>query len=160
MSEIPETASLVEDQDSLQSQYLVFKKRALDLLRLDGGDYGQLHDENKHILWKTHKCTSECNVRRHAQCQNYQKLSEPRQVRTMKVLHLFLKTPELYEGLVNIIDLYVSVATKTHAEGVAESVGNFVDIHGEKKGVWIFLMLESKPLSTGMDLQSPILLLC
>ena len=62
-------ASLLEDKDSLQSQYLVFKQRALDLLVVDGVDFGQLHGKNKHILWETHKCTSECDVRRYAQCQ-------------------------------------------------------------------------------------------
>jgi hypothetical protein len=51
----------------------------------------------------------------------------------MKLLHLFLKTPEFYEGLENMLDLYVSVATKALAEGVAESMENFVDIHAENK---------------------------
>ena len=73
---------------------------------------------------------------------------------------LFLKTPELYKGLEKTLDLYVPVATKTYAVGVAESMGNFVDIHAEKKEVWIFLMLELKPLSTGMAHQLLILLLC
>ena len=70
---------------------------------------------------------------RQAQCQNYQKLKDPAEIITMKVLHLFLKTPELYKTLKNLLHLCISVATKTHAEGVAESMGNFVDIHAEKK---------------------------
>ena len=78
----------------------------------------------------------------------------------MKVLHLFLKTPELYEGLENILDLYVSVATKTHAEGVAESMGNFVDIHAEKKrgldisdvGVEAFINWNGPPVANSSDL--------
>jgi hypothetical protein len=31
------------------------------------------------------------------------------------------------------LDLYVSVATKTHAEGVPESMGNFVDMLAKQK---------------------------
>ena len=51
----------------------------------------------------------------------------------MKVLHLFLKSAELYDGLKDFLHLFVSAATKTHAEGVAESVGNYVEIHAVKK---------------------------
>ena len=126
-------ASLVENTTSIQHQYLVFKQRVLELLSDKGGKFDQIHGENEHLLWETHKCTLECNVKRQSQCQNYQKLVEPKKVKTMKVLHLFLKTPELYDGLHDFLHLYVSVATKTHAEGVAESMGNFVEIHSEKK---------------------------
>ena len=86
-------ASLVENKGSIQPQYLVFKQRALDLLTIKSGTFGQIHGENEHILWETHKCSLECNVKRQAQCQNYQKLVEPKKVKTTKVLHLFLKTP-------------------------------------------------------------------
>ena len=78
----------------------------------------------------------------------------------MKVLHLFLKTPELYEGLENILDLYVSFATKNHAEGVAESMLNFVGIHAEKKrgldtsdvGVEAFINWNGPPVDNSSDL--------
>ena len=56
----------------------------------------------------------------------------------------------------NILDLYVSVANKTHAEGVAESMCNFTQ---KRKGVWIFHMFELKPSSTGMAHQFIIRLL-
>ena len=71
--------------------------------------------------------------------------------------HLCLKTPELYEGLKNVLDLQVSVTNKTHAEGVAESMGSFTQ---KRKGICIFQMFELKPLSTGMAHQLLILLLC
>ena len=45
------------------------------------------------------------------------KFVEPKEVKTMKVLHLYLKSPELYEGLKDFLNLFISVATKTHAEG-------------------------------------------
>ena len=51
----------------------------------------------------------------------------------MKVLHLFLKSPELSEGLKDFLHLFVSASTKAHAEGVAESMGNYVEMHAEKK---------------------------
>ena len=99
-------ASFVEDKESIQPQYTVFKQRVLDLLTNKTGNFEQIRGENKHILWETHQCTSECNVKRQAQCQNYQQLIEPKKVKNMKVLHLFLKTPELYEGLSDLLDLY------------------------------------------------------
>ena len=51
----------------------------------------------------------------------------------MKVLHLFWKSEDLYEGLSDFLHLFVSAANKTHAEGVAESMGNYVEMHAEKK---------------------------
>ena len=77
--------------------------------------------------------THKCGVTRQAQSENYHKVDEPKVVNTMKLLHLFLKSEELYECLPNFLHLFVSAATKTHAEGVAESMGNYVEMHAEKK---------------------------
>ena len=43
------------------------------------------------------------------------------------------KFPELYEGLDSVLRLFLRCASKTHAEGVAESMGNYVDFYSDKK---------------------------
>ena len=61
------------------------------------------------------------------------KILEPRTVISMKVLHLLLKFSELYEDLSGVLHLFLRCATKTHAEGVAESIGNYVDFYADRK---------------------------
>ena len=51
----------------------------------------------------------------------------------LKLLHLFLKEPTLYQGLQEFIHLYLCCIIKTHAEGVAESMENIIEIHGDKR---------------------------
>ena len=51
----------------------------------------------------------------------------------MKVLHLLLKFPELYEDISGVLHLFLRCASKTHAESVAESMGNYLDMYSEKK---------------------------
>ena len=51
----------------------------------------------------------------------------------MKFLHLFLKEPELFKGIEVFIHLLLRCVVKTHAETVAESMGNLVDLHCEKR---------------------------
>ena len=51
----------------------------------------------------------------------------------MKVLHLFLKNEFLFSGIEKFLAIFTKCAVKTHAEGVAESMGNYVDIHSEKR---------------------------
>ena len=61
------------------------------------------------------------------------KILEPRSIISMKVLHLLLKFPELYENISGILHLFLRCASKTHAESVAESMGNYVDSYSDKK---------------------------
>ena len=49
------------------------------------------------------------------------------------MLHLFLKEESLYSGIEMFMSLYLQSASKTHAEGVAESMGSYVDIHSDKR---------------------------
>ena len=51
----------------------------------------------------------------------------------MKVLHLLLKFPELYQDISGILHLFLRCASKTHAESVAESMGNYIDSYSDKK---------------------------
>ena len=57
----------------------------------------------------------------------------PLKVNNIKILHLFLKTESLYKGIGQFICLYLQCAVKTHAEGVVESMGSYVDIHSEMR---------------------------
>ena len=48
------------------------------------------------------------------------------------VLHLILEEPTLFHCIQNSLHLYLRCFVKTHAEGVAESMGNYMDIHVDK----------------------------
>ena len=89
-------ASIEIDNESIKSQYVIYKKKVLNLLSDSVDNFDQLHTKNRHLILETHKCLAVCNVKRQAHCQNYQKFQEHAEVRNMQVLHLFLKTPELY----------------------------------------------------------------
>ena len=52
---------------------------------------------------------------------------------SIKVLHLFLKKEELFVGIKSSLHLFVRCLMKTHAETIAESMGNLVDMHWEKR---------------------------
>ena len=102
------------DKKAIREQYVEFKKRTIMLLSDSSCSYAHLHTENQHLLWETHKCTDGCNVRRQVQCADYQKVLEPKEVRTMKVLHLFLKSETFYEGLPNFLHLFLCCYQDTH----------------------------------------------
>lgn len=85
------------------------------------------------FLYKTHQCTYNCGVESYRDCKFYQKVSEPREIVELKWFHLFLKEGDLFGGIQNFLHFFLRCATKTHAEGVAESMGNLVEIHSEKK---------------------------
>ena len=51
----------------------------------------------------------------------------------MKFLHLFLKKEELFTGISCFLHLFLRCLMKTHAETIAESMGNLVDLHCEKR---------------------------
>ena len=121
-------ASIEVVKESIKSHYIIFKQRVLDLFSGSVDNFDQFHTENRHLLWETHEWSEECNIVRQALFQLYQKLQELAEIRTMKVLPLFLKIPEFYQDIQDILHLCISVATKIHAEGVAESMGNFIDI--------------------------------
>lgn len=46
---------------------------------------------------------------------------------------MFMREPHLYTGIGNFLHILLRCATKTHAEGVAESMGNLVDMHSNKR---------------------------
>ena len=66
-------------------------------------------------------------------CKERNKVAEPRAPIAMKFLHLFLKESELHEGVEAFLHLLLRCTIKTHAETVAESMGNLVDLHCDKR---------------------------
>ena len=82
---------------------------------------------NESFLFETHKCSVECGVMSYKDCKQYQQLSQPKTIIDLKWYHLFLKEPELF------LHIFLQCITKTHAEGVAESMGNVLDMHCDKR---------------------------
>ena len=46
---------------------------------------------------------------------------------------MFLREPGLFNGIENFLHIFLKCATKTHAEGVVQSMGNQFDLHGNKR---------------------------
>ena len=118
-----------QDRNILMCQYEEFKRRFLEMVA--SGDSRFLKC-NEHHLFKIHQCTKECKVKNYKSCPHYQKVTLPKIVITMKFLHLFLQDKELYTGIEGFLHFFLRCACKTHAEGVAESMGSHIEIHCEK----------------------------
>ena len=116
-----------DEADNIKAEYLLFKERMFDLLFNQDSSYGHFLKQFEHIIFKTHICSDKCKVHVYKKCPDYMKVLEPRTLIPMKVLHLFLKFHELYSDIPGVLHLMLRCATKTHAEGVAESMGNYVD---------------------------------
>ena len=66
-------------------------------------------------------------------CKEKGKVVFPRDPIPMKFLQLFLKKKELFIGIQSFLHLILRCTVKTHAETVAESMGNIVDLQCEKR---------------------------
>ena len=77
-------------------------------------------------------CTSDCLLI-DEKCPSINKPQSPLKIINMKLLHMFLRDQELSAGIEQFLSLFLQCAVKTHAEGVAESMGSYVDIHSEKR---------------------------
>ena len=122
-----------EDSEQIMSEYLLLKDRIFDLLFNQEGPNRHILLQYKSVIFKAHVCSSECCSVGQKKCANFGKVVEPKVIISMKVLHLFLKFAELYEGLSLVLHLFLRCAAKTHAEGVAESMGNYIDFYSDKK---------------------------
>ena len=122
-----------KEAEEVKHEYSIMKHRLFDLLFNNESPNSHFLKQYKHIIYKIHACSEICNVFVHKKCPNYMKTLEPMSIISMKVLHLLLKFPELYEGISGVLHLFLRCAAKTHAEGVAESMGNYIDMYSEKK---------------------------
>ena len=75
------------------------------------------------LIFTKHVCNEKCG-------QNCSKLDDPN---FMKIIHLFLKEPELYTGIKNFLHLFMNCIVKTHAESVAESMGSIIERHCDSR---------------------------
>ena len=66
-------------------------------------------------------------------CPKKGQIWEPRVPNVMKLLHLFFKEPSLYSSFQGFLHPFLRCLVKTHAEGVVESMGNYVELHGDKR---------------------------
>ena len=122
-----------DEADQMKLEYKLFRARLFDLLFNETSNNKHLLDQFEHLLYKTHSCSDTCESHVCKKCPDYMKVLEPRTLISMKTLHLFLKFPELYNGIAGFLHLFLRCSTKTHAEGVAESMGNYVDFYSDKK---------------------------
>ena len=111
------------------AQYEIFKLR---LMALFDDQENPLLRNVEHICYETHQCSSECNVKHYKDCKQFQKVKEPRVVILLKFYHLFLREEDLYTGIKDFLHFF-GVPPKTHAEGVAESIGKYVEMHSDKR---------------------------
>lgn len=107
----------------------IFKQRFIAML----DDNSLLMRNSESFLYESHKCTVDCGVQSYKDCNKYQKISQPKKIIEIKWYHLFLREPELFTGIENFLHLFLKCVTKTHAEGVAESMGNILDMHCDKR---------------------------
>ena len=114
------TAKYNDDhQAKILEQYEMFKLKVKDILE-KGNENNEVLKRFEHLLFQTHACSTECDKK----CPDKGKIVEPRVLIPMKLLHLFLKEPALYQGLKEFFHLYLRCLLKTHAQGVAESMGS------------------------------------
>ena len=74
----------------------------------------------------------------------------------MKFLHLFLGESDLFEDIRSFLHIYFRCLLKTHAETVAESMGNLIELHSEK---WRGLGVEDAGKETFIDWNGPLFIL-
>ena len=123
---------VVEEKSAIIAEYEVFKQRMYDLNQSDETDSDIIRTSN-HLLYKIHECTENCQAKYRKTCDQKGKIIHPKQPIHMKFVHLFLKKEELYLGIEKFLHLLLRCVLKTHAETVAESMGNLIDMHCEKR---------------------------
>ena len=88
---------------------------------------------HEHLLYRVHKCTEVCTAKTSKTCKESGKLLSPRVPVAVKFLQLFLKEKILFQGIKEFLHFLLRCSVKTHAEGVAESMGNYIDLHSDKR---------------------------
>ena len=108
-------------------QYNSFKDKLINVVKCDGKD--EVVKRFETFLFETHSCSKNCQKG----CSDKDKVILPRIPVMFKIVHLFFKEPSLYLGLEDFLSLFLRCIVKTHAEGCAESMGNLVDMHSDKR---------------------------
>ena len=114
-------------KEEILGEYKTFIERLAKLLVED--ESNEIVKKFSHILFEEHKCSDACIK----PCSQRGKPEEPKEIKPMKFLHLFLKEHKLFTGIEKFLHFFLRCSMKTHAEGVAESMGNLIDIHCDKR---------------------------
>ena len=93
------------------------------------GEHQDIVKRFQHLLFELHTCSKSCD----RDCQEKGKVVKPLQPKISKINHLFLKDPAFYTGLEAFLHIFLRRSVKTHAEGIAESMGNLVEIHSDPR---------------------------
>ena len=129
-----------EMKQEILRQYDIFLNRFRELVN-EHGQYEEIVKRFAHILFVTHICHPDCikaekmdpKRGKIKECPLKGKVLEPKLPNIWKFLHLIFKEQVLYNGIPDFLHLYLRCTVKTHAEGVVESMGNYVEIHSEKR---------------------------
>ena len=113
--------------DKILTHYTTFKDRLKDVVQCSEED--ELVRRFEIHRFQTHNCSNECDKN----CPDKDKVIMPRLPILLKIVHLFYKEPSLYLGLEGFLALFLRCLFKTHAEVCAESMGNLVDLHCDKR---------------------------
>jgi hypothetical protein len=84
-------------------------------------------------MYNVNKCREGCTVNTSKICKDTGKLISPRDLVPVKFFQLFLKEKILFQGIEGFLHFLLRCSVKTHAEGVAESMGNYIDLHSDKR---------------------------
>ena len=112
--------------EKILKQYQKFKERLSEVVKNEENEVTKRFET---LLFVTHSCTKKCE----SKCLRKGKILEPRIPILFKIVHLFYKEPSLYLEIEDFLQLFLICIVKTHAEGVAESMGSLMDIHGNKR---------------------------
>ena len=118
------------DSDKIEEvieQYNVFKNRMKMVVKCEDGN--EVVKRFERFLFQTHSCSKDCKK----ECPDMDKVILPRIPVMFKIVHLFFKEPSLYLDIEDFLSLFLRCIVKTHAEGCAESMGNLVDMHSDKR---------------------------
>ena len=113
--------------EAVVKQYNSFKDKLINVVKCDEKD--EVVKRFETFLFETHSCSKDCQKG----CSDKDKVILPRIPVMFKIVHLFFKEPSLYLGLEDFLSLFLRCIVKTHAEGCAESMGNLVDMHCDKR---------------------------
>ena len=123
-------------------QHYTFKKRFKDMAKAGGEneESEEILKRFQHHIFMTHTGIPDCQklVAKFPErgkvnvCPKRSQIREPSVPNVMKFLHLFFKEVYLYSVLQNFLHLFLRCLVKIHAEGLVESLGNYVELHGNK----------------------------
>ena len=91
-----------EKANLVLKEYEIFKMRLKDVANVEG-EFMEVVKRFEHILFRVHSCLDKCP----RICPDKGKPLLPRSPIPMKLLHLFLKEPILYNGIQSFLHLYL-----------------------------------------------------